>query len=307
MVSSHVPPIDPDIVPIPRWLWWNILSLDAPAVAVAWALLFAHASSVRVPPGNLAVLALAVWLIYVTDRLLDGWRIVDSRVLRARHRFYQRHPRVILVMAGFALASGAWLIRVDLTAAELKEGLLLAGIVAAYMLCIHLLSNRGSNRGGAHRSGKALSGFLPKEIAVGFLFAAGTALPVWSQRALTRGMLITWLLFGLLCTLNCVAIEYWENNHWQNDAIERTSETAVWLPAVADSRIGQLATGLASFAWVAHALFRADGMALAAIGSAALLILLLNLSREWLSAHALRVLADVALLIPAILALAIRR
>jgi hypothetical protein len=26
------------------WLWWNVLSVDAPIVAVVWAALFAHAS-----------------------------------------------------------------------------------------------------------------------------------------------------------------------------------------------------------------------------------------------------------------------
>ena len=31
----------------PWWLWWNILSLDAPTVAVVWASLLARASHMR--------------------------------------------------------------------------------------------------------------------------------------------------------------------------------------------------------------------------------------------------------------------
>jgi hypothetical protein len=298
IISSNESPADAEIAPIPSWLWWNILSLDAPVVAVVWALLFARAGGVRLALGTFVVLALAVWLIYITDRLLDGWRVADTRTLRARHLFCRRHPTAILVTSGLGAASGAWLVTADLSAAELKAGLLVGGIVAAYMLGIHL----GSNQGGARREGKTLSRLVPKEIFVGFLFAAGTALPVWSQRALTQGMLITWLLFGLLCALNCTAIEYWENN-----ATEGILESSQRLRAKLGSRIGGLAAGLMLLAWVAQTLFRTNSTAVAAIASAALLISLLNLWRGRLSANALRVLADVALLIPAILALAVRR
>ena len=56
----------------PWWLWWNVLSLDAPMVAVAWALVFAKSASVVLPGAEVAALGLVVWLIYTVDRLLDG-------------------------------------------------------------------------------------------------------------------------------------------------------------------------------------------------------------------------------------------
>ena len=69
------------------WLWPNLLSLDAPIVALLWQLLF-----IRCFHGSLGVLpavllAIAVWLIYVADRMLDAWRGLTKQ---PRHEFYRR-------------------------------------------------------------------------------------------------------------------------------------------------------------------------------------------------------------------------
>jgi hypothetical protein len=257
-------------------------------------LLFAHASKVALPVANVVVLALTVWLIYMADRLMDGWGTADKGALQARHCFWQRHRALALGMAGLAAVSGAWLAREELSAAVAKAGLLLGGFVAAYLLCVHT---------GGRADDNPVSRLMPKELAVGFLFAAGTTLPVWSHRgAFSRDALITWLLFGLVCALNCVAIECWEHGPKR-----KISGKAASLAAWADSRIGGLAAALTLVAWLAYMLFRTNGTVSAAIGSAAMLILLLNLARERLSIDALRVLVDVALLIPAVFALAVRR
>ncbi len=50
----------------PWWLWWNLLSLDAPTVAAAWALLFASAGGMRLRLTDAILLALSVWVI-------SGW------------------------------------------------------------------------------------------------------------------------------------------------------------------------------------------------------------------------------------------
>ena len=71
----------------PWWLWWNILSVDAPAVAVVWAALFARAAGSRLSAAEAAALALSVWIIYTSDRLLAGWTASNRAALQYRHLF----------------------------------------------------------------------------------------------------------------------------------------------------------------------------------------------------------------------------
>ncbi len=56
------------------WLWPNLLSLDAPVVAVLWQILFARCFQVPVDALAALLLLLTVWLIYAADRTLDAWR-----------------------------------------------------------------------------------------------------------------------------------------------------------------------------------------------------------------------------------------
>ena len=57
----------------PWWLWPNLLSLDAPLVALAWFWMFAKAWGVVSLPVSLPItMALAVWAIYAVDRVVDS-------------------------------------------------------------------------------------------------------------------------------------------------------------------------------------------------------------------------------------------
>jgi hypothetical protein len=270
---------------VPLWLWWNILSADAPAVAAVWAILFARTEGAPVSAGTIALLALIVWLIYVFDRLLDGWR-GDENLLRARHKFCAQHRAALAAMlAGGTLAS-VWLVRHVLTTAEFKSGLILSAIVSVYLVCVHL-------------GGESAARWFPKEVAVGFVFALGTLLPVWSQSHVSSPRLwVSCLFFALLCTLNCVAIECWENGAAGDDQPS--------IVKLADSCIAELAAMLAAAALATGIIFPVAGPVCAALATSALLTLLLEASRRRLSGSALRVLADLALVGPALLALAIR-
>ncbi len=67
------------------WLWPNLISLDAPVVAVLWQMFFARCFGVRIDFTLAALLMLSVWLIYVADRVLDAHRRPSGI---ARHQFY---------------------------------------------------------------------------------------------------------------------------------------------------------------------------------------------------------------------------
>ncbi|MDB4553977.1 hypothetical protein N9012_05970 [Akkermansiaceae bacterium] len=81
----------------PWWLWPNLLSLDAPLVALAWAWMFSNAWGVVSVPWQLwATLGVSVWIVYVLDRIVDASREGDAKLLDARHHFHRRHSKVFL-------------------------------------------------------------------------------------------------------------------------------------------------------------------------------------------------------------------
>jgi hypothetical protein len=274
-----------ELAAAPWWLWWNILSLDAPMVAVAWALVFAKSAAVGLQGAEIASLGLVVWLIYTVDRLLDGrTRARDDggafgSPLRQRHFFHRVHARRIAAVAAGAAAFTAVLVLTQIGEQVLKLSVPVGLILVLYMAWVHLGRGRIFAR-------------LPKELAVGGVFAAGVVLPAWSRIGARRWeFLILAALFAAVCTLNCVAIEEWEQGRNRRGA------------SATESGSGRFALGLAGCAILLAPVVRLRGE-FSAIGAAiavsALLILFLDLMRERISADALRVLVDVALLLPAL-------
>jgi hypothetical protein len=171
------------------WLWPNLLSLDAPFVALLWQILFARCFHARVELLPSVLLVLAVWLIYAADRTLDAW---TGSALHPRHEFYRRHWRALLPLWILVLAAGSVLACTRLTPSLLYRGLALGAGVALYFLLLHL--------GIFQRT---------KEGAVAVLFALGATLSAWSN-VRTAVDIEAILLFSCLCWINCVAIEHWE-------------------------------------------------------------------------------------------------
>lgn len=277
----------------PWWLWWNILSLDAPTVAAAWAALFALASGTRLLPAEASALGLSVWIIYTCDRLLDGWSLRDRAALQERHLFSDRHRFILAVLVVAAAALVLWLMAGQSLATEARAGMKLGVIVVLYMVGIH-----------ARRS--PIVRLLPKEIAVGFLFALGATLPLWSQSARILWQdLLSWSFFGLLCSLNCLSIECWENYRQRAGWRQAPHPFLGW----AGPRINYFTAALAIVVLTTFLLLHPSAPAsstLLTTCAAALLLLLLNCFRTKLSSEALRVLADAALLAPALIALMLR-
>jgi hypothetical protein len=273
----------------PWWLWWNILSLDAPMVAVAWALVFAKSASVALPGAEIVSLGLVVWLIYTVDRLLDGRTSVRDvggafgSPLRQRHVFHRIYARGVAGVAAGVAVFTAILVFTEIKAEVLRLAVPVGLLLVLYMAWVHIGRGRILTR-------------LSKEAAVGAIFAAGVTLPAWSRIGARRWeFLILAALFATVCALNCVAIEEWERARGRRRATP-------------DFGSGRFAVALATCAILLAPVVRLRGefsMIGAAIAASALLILFLDVMRERISADALRVLADVALLLPALAVLAI--
>ena len=177
------------------WLWPNLLSLDAPAVALVWQLLFARCFHADVSPASAALLALAVWLIYAADRVFDARG--ESQL--PRHEFYRRNWRPVAIVWTLALVTAGWLAFTRLPLAIFERGIVLAAAVSLYFALVHLAPLHN----------------WPKEAAVAILFALGASLTAWG-RVRSAADVATILLFSCLCWINCVAIEKWErrNTRW---------------------------------------------------------------------------------------------
>src|SRR5689334_9431948 len=114
------------------WLWPNLLSLDAPIVAVLWQALLAQRYNIPLrTPGRVA-LFLTVWAIYIADRLLDVRRPAATAE-SARHRFYRRHQMFATALLGLLLATVLAITAFRLRPAVIENGLVPLGAVLLYL------------------------------------------------------------------------------------------------------------------------------------------------------------------------------
>lgn len=177
----------------PWWLWPNLLSLDAPVVAVLWQGFLAYRFELPLRLVWRIVLGLTVWAIYLLDRLLDA-RKAPAMDEPARHRFYRRHWGAMAALLGVVLAADAIVTLGWLRPAMLRGGVIALAGVLVYLVAFHI---------------PAKAGKLPKEIAAAVLFTAGTFLTAWITLPCPR---LAWaaLAFFVLCLANMIAIETWE-------------------------------------------------------------------------------------------------
>ena len=176
-----------------------------------------------------------------------------------RHEFYRRHWRELLPAWIVILGLTGWLAAERLSPELFRRGTILLAAVCVYFALVHSSVLRWH-----------------KEAAVGVLFALGASLVAWGK-VKTPADATTILLFSGLCWINCVAIQKWEG------------EKPDWSPSAA-------AIGLACVAGIllyAHRPVLGGAELASAFG-----FLLLDRVRRRLSADAVRVLADVALLSP---------
>ncbi len=179
---------------MPLWLWPNLLSLDAPLVAVLWQGFLAYRFSLPLRPAGRFALGLTVWAIYLLDRLLDA-RKPPQFEEPARHRYYRRHSRQMAALLAIIAAADAFIAIRWLRPAIFQNGLIPLAGVLAYLATFHL---------------SGLSAKIPKEISAAILFTAGTFLTAWSTLPCLS---LAWAAaaFFILCLANMVAIEAWES------------------------------------------------------------------------------------------------
>lgn len=280
------PKADSDSAPeplrrMPWWLWPHLWSLDAPVVAVTWQTWWSRVAHVEPLWQHALILGGAVWMIYLADRLADVSRADHAEHGTARHAFYRGRRRgalagVLGLAAGLGVVTLRWL-----SAGEFHAGLGMLALAGSYFWLTH------------RRRRPAWTALFPKEAAVGGLFTLGTMFFVWGRAGQGGGSLSLGSLFAAsLFFLNCAFITRWESS--ERDRQDPTALRNAF-PGVI-RRLGASAVGLAI---AAAGLSIATGtIVLLPIAAGAALLFLLDRCRTQLSVDALRILADVVLLVP---------
>ena len=296
----------------PIWLLPNLLSIDAPLIAVAWMWMLARALRVEyIQTAAWWVLPSSIWCVYVMDRLLDGWSHPEVRKSSPRHWFHWKWRWVLFTTA--IIAGG---VSVYYALYVLSRSMFSAGVVAL-LLC-------GFYFALAYFRGQEVP--YAKNFLAGMIFAMGVGIPVnaagasllvtdlsdviyafrntglqdavWNLGRMVLSTVIVifyqctavWV-FGLLCMMNITAIDLWEKAETAQD-----EETAYGHEATLTLGLIILAGGALVFAAT-----QADEYSkpfFYAVMVAAATLQIINHYRERFSMNALRVLADVALLVP---------
>lgn len=166
-------------------------------IAVVWQLLLSDIFHLSVPVTTRLLTGLCVWMIYVSDHLLDVRR---GLLYSSRHAFVARNRRALVPILAFALALAAAL------CFFLPWRIFIAGLGLSLAVLLYLAI--------VHR-GRRLKRVLPKEVMVALLFASGTSIVVWSDPQQIKSGVAALVVFAGLCLVNCVAVDTWE---WQSVA-----------------------------------------------------------------------------------------
>jgi len=250
----------------PFWLWLNLLSLDAPLIALVWQDFLARCFRLSLFPAGRIALGLTVWAIYLADRLLDI-RHPACPAEGVRHRFYRDHRPAAQALLSAVLCADLLVACFWLRPAVVNRGLIVSAGVSVYLGAFSLVR--------ADTDDLKKMADLKKPFA-GLLFTAGTFLT--ASTAMHSGLLLAWpaAAFCALCLGNLLLIEHWV--HGRN--------------------IVRIAVAMAILSGVCLVVGPVRGPWFAAVGISAAALVALACSRHKLSRDARCVLADAVLLSP---------
>ena len=250
-------------------------------MSVAWLWLFARTFRASVDPVNGVALFLTAWLIYLADRLADSYSLQDGGPRSLRHEFCLNHRQIWIGAVAVVAIVDAYVIWRNLNAEIFLAGAVIGALALIYLVVNHSL-------GGAWRP-------LPlKELAIGFLFAAGTLVSLFPARPITGSLVISGVAFAWLCTLNCISIAFWER---ELDQEQRKVSFATRYPNL-HPHLGKLEIAFALASGLAALIWRDAAPILGCVSVSSVLLALLNSFRGKIGRNQRVALADLVLLTP---------
>ena len=133
----------------------DVLAVTPVAVGLTWMAGFARTTGAKMVSAEYLVLGLAIWAVYLVDRVLDGASAAPAD-RRARHELGRRWRWLLVAAALAAACVGTWVALHEVRTVVVRAGGRLALVVAGYF-ALTLLSRR---RDTGHVAPVALGGLL---------------------------------------------------------------------------------------------------------------------------------------------------
>ena len=198
----------------------SITCLDAPIVAITWQWLIGQTFRAGISISDRAVLFITAWLIYLVDRFADSLTVPASAPVSPRQRFCAEHRRRRAVLIILLALLDGFIGFTYLSRATVVNGAVIGVAIAVYLAINHFAPFVWRK--------------LPvKEALIGFLFALGTVAAIHRTDV---SFVVATLLFGTLCSLNCLSISIWEREidiAQSRESFATARAGAIWVPAVA--------------------------------------------------------------------------
>ncbi|MFM2171051.1 MAG: hypothetical protein RI957_1280 [Verrucomicrobiota bacterium] len=194
----------------------NVFSLDAPLIAVVWLYVFSWIWDVNyVEPLLPVVLALVVWIVYATDRLLDG-KLHQTSAFPLRHlvhRYYEKKFQWAIMIAALATL----VISLNVLQWSIVQTAMLPLAATAGFFVLSFFSSSTTR---VSYSKNLLAGYaFAWGVGAGLIGLLGLPQPMNLFKLLAPEMLV----FGLMCVINITAVDLWikgsdelddEGNEW---------------------------------------------------------------------------------------------
>ncbi len=177
--------------------WLNLLSFDVVLIALAWQEVFARTATITLRWEERTLLAISIWMVYITDHWLDGIIDLGSTVAffvnKAPRHYYVRSHRLLLgVLFIIALLANVGLLW------RLGLRLLIAGSILALISLVYLVLNHFFLRRKQWLKGR--------EIIISIIFSVGCALVPLVQSH-QPWLLLPWVVaFTAIALINCTLI-----------------------------------------------------------------------------------------------------
>lgn len=164
-----------------------MLSIDVCLGALAGGILASEI--LKTDPGwaYWIVLPMAVWLIYTSDHLIDGFR-AGNKAIKDRYVVHRKYYRQFIIIASLILLISAFISFSYLSIDIIIFGIILGSMAALYLILVFILPGRGMP-------------IFQKEIAVAFFYAAG----IWGP-IIISGNTISWTEWGVVALFYLLAL-----------------------------------------------------------------------------------------------------
>lgn len=257
----------------------NILSLDIAAGAMISASFFARVINIVILPQGLISLGLTVWIIYTADHLLDA-RKIKQDASTERHRFHQRHFKLLLILLVLAIC-------IDMTQIYfIRSMVFIAGLGLAFLVGIYFLVQERI-------------GFL-KELLGALLYTGGVLLiPLSVNNDVSAPVMLLIFQFGVIAWINLLLFSLIDQPKDEKD--KHRSFTTTFGLRVTRNILRFLFVATAALTVAQLALFSFDVAATLTLALMALVLLLIFVKKDFFEKDdRYRILGDAVFLLPVV-------